>query len=99
MPDFVVGRIVNLSNHFEPLHEAIDGLVRRGVPEQAVNPPEDTVEDQDRDLRNSCRTDILDALGTIEDRMEELECLTPNRKLWIEAIRAEIKSDWEEKDD
>lgn len=59
-----------------------------------TNPPEP--EDYDRNLRNSCREDIIDAISNICDRLKELDAMTPKRLAWLEALFVEIRADMED---
>ena len=43
------------------------------VPDQAEPPPEPTAEEFDRNVRNSCRQEAIEALNVALSRLEELE--------------------------
>jgi hypothetical protein len=43
------------------------------VPEPPVSPPEPTDEEYDRNGRNSCRKEAIEAAGTLISRLDELD--------------------------
>lgn len=65
-------------------------------PEQRVSPPDPDPEIEDRNLRNSCRRDIVKAVNTVIDRMEELEWENPAYLETLRAIRNEAQAGMED---
>jgi len=48
-------------------------ITGRKVPKQAVSPPELTDEVYEKNVRNSCREEAINALGTVISRLDEIK--------------------------